>query len=173
MQDYDVTLKLLLQRSASLTMRAVTGAEIAKWLDVELPRVQNLRLDLLGETVDGGLIHVELQSANDPAIPIRMAEYALGIFRLLGRFPRQIVLYVGERKLRMDPELRGPGVLFQYQVIDIRMLDAGPLLTAPRWAIMYLRSWRDCGTIEKRCTGLCSASAGWEPRSGMPLWRNY
>src|ERR1035438_1629594 len=62
MQEYDVALKLLLQGSASLTMRALTGTAIAKWLDVELPKVQNLRLDLLGETVDGDLIHLELQS---------------------------------------------------------------------------------------------------------------
>ena len=88
MQAYDVALKLLLQGSAALTLRALTGTAVAKWLDVELPKVQNLRLDLLGETVDGGLVHVELQSSNDPAMPLRMAEYCLGVFRLFGRFPR-------------------------------------------------------------------------------------
>jgi hypothetical protein len=53
MQEYDVTLKLLLQGSASLTMRELTGTAIVMRLDVELPKVQNLRLDLLGETIDG------------------------------------------------------------------------------------------------------------------------
>jgi hypothetical protein len=38
-----------------------------------LPTVRNLRLDLLGETADGGLAHVELQSGNDAAMPLRMA----------------------------------------------------------------------------------------------------
>ena len=47
MQEYDVALKLLLQGSAKLTMRELTGTAIEKWLDVELPRVLNLRLDLL------------------------------------------------------------------------------------------------------------------------------
>jgi hypothetical protein len=42
MQEYDVALKLLLQGSASLTMRELTGTVVAKWLDVELPKVQNL-----------------------------------------------------------------------------------------------------------------------------------
>src|ERR1035441_1728195 len=112
MQEYDVALKLLLQGSASLTAAA-------KWLDVELPKVQNLRLDLLGETVDGGLVHVELQSGNDAAMPLRMAEYCLGIFRLFGRFPRQVVLYVGEPQLRMENELRGVDVLFRYGLIDM------------------------------------------------------
>jgi len=131
MQEYDVALKLLLQGPASLTMRELTGTAVAKWLDVELPKVQNLRLDLLGETIDGGLIHLELQSGNDDAMPLRMAEYCLGVFRLFGRFPRQVVLYVGEPPLRMQKELRGPDVLFEYRLIDIRMLDGDRLLESP------------------------------------------
>jgi hypothetical protein len=127
-QDYDVTLKLLLQGPASVTMRALAGTAVARWLDVELPKVQNRRLDLLGETVDGGLVHVELQSSHDASIPLRMAEYCLGVFRLFGRFPQQVVLSVGEPQLRMPSALRGPGVLFEYRLIDIRELDGNRLL---------------------------------------------
>jgi hypothetical protein len=97
MQEYDVALKLLLQSSATMVMRELTGTAVASWLDVELPKVQNVRnqrLDLLGETVDGDLVHLELQSGNDMAMPLRMAEYCLGVYRLYGRFPRQVVLYV-------------------------------------------------------------------------------
>ena len=90
--------------------------------------MQNLRLDLLGETVDGGLVHVELQSSNDAAMPLRMAEYCLCVFRLFGRFPRQVELYVREPQLRMESELRGPDVLFGYRPIDIRTLDGDRLL---------------------------------------------
>jgi hypothetical protein len=43
MQDYDVALKLLLQGSATLTMRELTGTAVAKWLDVELPRLRRAR----------------------------------------------------------------------------------------------------------------------------------
>jgi hypothetical protein len=56
-QEYDVTLKSVLRGSAKLTMRELTGTAVARWLDVELPKVQNaqnLRLDLLAETVDDG-----------------------------------------------------------------------------------------------------------------------
>jgi len=48
-------LKLLLKGSATLTVRELTGTVVVKWLDVELPKVQkvqNLRLDLLGQSVD-------------------------------------------------------------------------------------------------------------------------
>jgi len=72
MQEYDIALKMLLEGSAALTVHALTGTTVAKWLDVELPkvqRVQNLRLDLLGQTAGGQLIHIELQSGNDAAMP--------------------------------------------------------------------------------------------------------
>ena len=128
MQDYDVALKLLLQGSAQLTMRELTGSPIEKWLDVELPKVQNLRVDLLGETAAGGLVHLELQSANDGAMPLRMAEYCLSMFRLYRKFPRQVLLYVGEAPLRMASELRGDDVWFRYRAIDIRELDGERLL---------------------------------------------
>src|SRR5882672_9587270 len=128
MQEYDVALKLLLQGSARLTMRELTGTAIVKWLDVELPKVQNRRMDLLGETADGSMFHLELQSRNEAAIPLRMAEYSLGAFRLYGRFLEQIVLYVGEAPMRMETELRGPDVLFRYRAVDIRELDGDLLL---------------------------------------------
>jgi hypothetical protein len=128
MQKYDVTLKLLLQGQAKLTMLELAGGTVEKWLNVELPKVQNPRADLLGETADGGLVHVELQSGNEPAMPLRMAEYCLGVFRLFGKFPRQAVLYVGEAPLAMESELRGPNVWFRYRTIDIRDLDGERLL---------------------------------------------
>src|SRR5438093_11367483 len=76
MQEYDVALKLLLRGSAKLTMRELTGTAVENWIDVELPKVvQNTRVDLLGETADKSLVHLELQSGHDPDMTLRMAEY--------------------------------------------------------------------------------------------------
>jgi hypothetical protein len=119
---------VLLQGHARLTIGQLTGTVVAKWLDVELPKVQNLRLDLLGETVDRNLVHLELQSGNDSAMPLRMAEYCLGVFRLFGRFPRQVLLYVGEAPLRMATKLCGGGLSFDYEAVDIRSLNGDLLL---------------------------------------------
>jgi hypothetical protein len=128
MQEYDVALKVLLQGQARRTISELTGSGIARWLDVELPKVQNLRLDLLGGTVADDLIHLELQSGNDAGMPLRMAEYCLGVYRLFGRFPRQVLLYVGEAPLRMATKLSGGGLSFEYQAVDIRSLDGDQLL---------------------------------------------
>jgi len=53
-------------------------------------------VDLLGETEAGDLVHIGLQSSNDHKMPLRMAEYCLRVFRLFGKFPHQVLLYVGD-----------------------------------------------------------------------------
>jgi predicted transposase YdaD len=93
--------------------------------------MQNPRMDLLGEFTDGGLLHLELQSGNDSEMPLRMAEYALGVYRRFNRFPRQIVLYVGEPVLRMQPGLTGARFSFSYELRDLRDLDGDGLLSSP------------------------------------------
>jgi hypothetical protein len=40
-----------------------------------------------------------------------------------GRFPRQVLLYVGEAPLRMASELRSDNLWFRYRAIDIRELE--------------------------------------------------
>lgn len=101
---------------------------------MELPAVQQPRVDLLCRLANGELLHIELQSANDPQMPLRMAEYALHIYRIFGRFPRQIVLYVGDAKVTMPTKLRGSRFLFHYTLIDLRELSAEPFLNSPRIA---------------------------------------
>jgi hypothetical protein len=130
--EYDSTLKLLLQRHAERSLRELTGVDITRWLNVELPEIGNRRADLLGETDRGDLIHIELQNQNDIAMPLRMAEYCLRIYRTLRKFPRQIVLYVGKDRLRMKAELVGPRLSFHYDLIDVREMDGEALLASDR-----------------------------------------
>src|SRR5205807_9669039 len=103
MHEYDTVLKVLLQNSANSILERITGVRVARWFNVELPEVQQTRVDLLGESADEtqGLLHLELQSTNDPQLPLRMAEYSLRVYRRFERFPQQIVLYVGEAEMRM------------------------------------------------------------------------
>jgi hypothetical protein len=65
----------------------MTGAVSGRFLNVELPAVSQTRVDLLFETDDADpkgrrLIAMELQSTNDPQLPLRMAEYSAGLSRL-------------------------------------------------------------------------------------------
>jgi hypothetical protein len=70
MQEYDIALKLALG-SAEETMRELTGGAVCRWLNVELPEVRGSRVDLLGESDAGELVHIELQSSNDPPKAVR------------------------------------------------------------------------------------------------------
>src|SRR5580658_2722578 len=129
MHEYDMALKKILTRPGSMLLTALIGLPSLRWLNVEAPLVRNLRVDLLGESPDGGLVHIELQSRNEKDFPLRMGEYAFGVALRHGRLPRQVALYVGAEPLRMKNELAGPGWAFRFHLVDIRDLD-GELLLA-------------------------------------------
>jgi predicted transposase YdaD len=132
MHEYDVALKVLLQASTNSLLRQLTRLSVERWLNVEMPQVLSSRVDLLGVTSDDALLHIELQSTNDSDMALRMAEYSLRIYRQFKKFPKQIVLYVGEPKLRMNSRLTGPDSAFQYTLIDARDLDGAQLLASER-----------------------------------------
>lgn len=132
MHEYDTVLKTLLQNPQNSILERITGARIDHWLTAEFPEVKQTRGDLLGETADRRrIIALELQSTNDADLPLRMAEYAVSIYRLYQRLPEQFVLYVGRPKMRMKAELRGQDFHCRYQLIDIRTLDEEVLLASP------------------------------------------
>jgi len=132
MHEYDVAFKAILQQWVDLTIRELAGTTIARWLSVELPEVRNTRVDLLGETAGGELVHIELQSTNDSTMALRMAEYCLRVFRIFGRFPQQVLVYVGGAPVTMKTELRGPALSYSYRLVDMKDLDGERLLASPR-----------------------------------------
>jgi len=83
---------------------------------------------MIGETADGSLVQLELQSTNDADMALRMAEYALAVYRRFRKFPEQIVLYVGASPLAMPDVLAGHSLEFRCRVVDIRELDGEALL---------------------------------------------
>ena len=58
-------------------------------------------MDMVGETADGTIVQVELQSTNDSEMALRMAEYALVCLRALsGNFPLRSFCMWDERQLQ-------------------------------------------------------------------------
>ena len=128
MHEYDIALKSALRRLSGSVIRQLAGCRVVRWQNVELAAVKNPRADMLGEIEGGGLLHIELQSTNDAKMAGRMLEYAAAIYLQFGQIPRQMVLYVGSRKLRMKGELAGPQWTFQCRMVDIRQLDGDQLI---------------------------------------------
>ena len=126
--DYDAVLKLLLQASAFHALQLLLGDAVVRWVNQEVPEPRRLRADLVGETADGGIVHLEIQSTNSPQMGIRMLSYYGTISQKYGRYPRQFVIYVGREKLRMTGLLESPAVRFTYDILDLRTVDGGPFL---------------------------------------------
>jgi hypothetical protein len=101
---------------------------VAQWRNSALSRTREQRVDLLGETRTGALVHIELQSTNQAHMAFRMSDYAHAICAKFGRFPHQLVLYVGRGRMRMKGALVGPHIRYECPMLDIRELDTAPLL---------------------------------------------
>ncbi|MBL8174577.1 MAG: hypothetical protein JNK48_07905, partial [Bryobacterales bacterium] len=129
-QDYDVSLKLLFRRSKGVAIQRLLGDEVEEWLNVELPRVGNPRVDMLARTKGGGLCNLEVQSSNDSGMARRQAEYYLALHRLYGEHVRQVVLYIGPGPLTMGPHFLTPAMRFQFELVDVRQFDGETLLAS-------------------------------------------
>lgn len=127
-------MKLLFRNSPNVLFQELAGTSINTWLDTELPCVQNPRADLVGDAADGSIVHFELQSTNDPRMPIRMSGYCVDIRDIHGKLPRQFVIYIGKVPVAMETQLAGPDFLCRYTVVDLRELDGEKLLASPSLA---------------------------------------
>ena len=127
--DFDGALKDLFQRQPSLFLMKLTGGVAVKeFLNVELPRVPNRKVDLLLRLVDGTLLHIEFQSRNDRHMAIRMAEYYYWLVRKYDCAVRQIVIYTGDKRLTMKTRFDRDGNFHLFELIDLRDVSAAELL---------------------------------------------
>lgn len=120
MNEYDIALRSVLRRLTGSVLRDLTGFAVTRWHNAGLPAVQSRRPDMPGETADGTLVHIELQSTNQAGMALRMLEYAVAIHRQFRRFPQQVLLYVGQAPLRMKRDVAGPQLTFSCKMADIR-----------------------------------------------------
>jgi hypothetical protein len=120
----------VLSRLSGSTLASLTGFAIERWHCVGFPEVRALRADLIGETRARQIVQLELQSRNEADMLIRLAEYALAIYRRFRRWPAQIALYVGEAPLHMPSVVENEFFSFRCRMVDIRSLEAEPLLAS-------------------------------------------
>lgn len=130
--EFDGTLKEFFQQQPTRLLRELTGGvPVVEFLNVELPAVQERRLDLVLLLADGTLLHIELQSSNDRDMGLRMLEcYAL-LWRRYRKPVRQVVLYVGTARMRMARTFSTEAVRFVYGLRDVREWRAEELLASP------------------------------------------
>ncbi len=128
---FDTVLKTLFQSSRLLLLESLAGVPIREWINVELPKAQLNKLDLVAWLADGRLYHLELQSGNDPDMACRMLEYYFLLWKRYSVPPVQQMIYVGGRPMTMGAEIRHENLTFRYRIIDMRELDSEALLQSP------------------------------------------
>ncbi|MBL8233710.1 MAG: hypothetical protein JNL98_34755 [Bryobacterales bacterium] len=132
-QDYDVSLKLLFHHSHGVIATELFGGPVREWVNIELPKVNNPRVDLLARCADGSLRHVEVQTSNESDIARRQAEYYLGFHRLLGEHVEQVMLYASAAPLRMSNAFETPSMRYEFRLLNMREFDGEPLLASDDW----------------------------------------
>ncbi|KJR40766.1 Transposase (putative), YhgA-like protein [Candidatus Magnetoovum chiemensis] len=138
-QEYDITVKSLIKSAPNEFLKMLIGNKSVKFIDTELPTTKVRRPDLLMITEDGEIFHIELQSRNDIDIVIRMLEYFILVWIIYKKFPKQILLYIGDKRLTMKDRvmvesdlINDYSLVFKYKVIDIKDMDCHQLLKSDK-----------------------------------------
>jgi hypothetical protein len=127
--DFDGALKEVFQQDRPTLLRHLTrDLAVKEFLNIELPKVQERRVDLVLSLEDRSILHIEFQSTNDRNMAYRMVEYWPLIKRRFKRPLRQVVLFVGQARSAIVNRLEEDDLRFSYDVMDIREVDAGALM---------------------------------------------
>ena len=144
---YDRVLKDLFQRDHPSLLDVLTGGRrVREFLNVEFPKVEERRADLVALLDDGDIFHLEFQSHNDKNMAYRQGIYCLLIAQKYRRRVRQVVLYVGQPRMRMEDHLDLGDTKVGYHLVDIRGIDAQALLGSARPGDLSLAMLASGGT---------------------------
>ncbi len=102
-------------------------------LATEQPQISSRRADMLGRTEDGELHHVEFQSTNEAGFAWRMLSYLTYFRQAYAQRVHQLVLYTGKQLIRLQACIEEPRLSYSFPVIDLREMEAAPLLESEDW----------------------------------------
>ena len=125
---YDRTLRELFQDVPRTLIKLLVDKEIKEVLETSFPKVEERRVDLLTRLEDDTLFHLEIQSISDPLMPKRMLKHASLIYENYGEFPFQMVLYVGDRDIKIQNQIFEKNLRYNYETRDIREFDCSKLI---------------------------------------------
>ncbi|MEO1928206.1 MAG: hypothetical protein ABGX26_05905 [Nautiliaceae bacterium] len=126
--SYDKTLREIFSDVPVNLIKFLTNQEIKRPLNPSFPSIKERIADFLVELENGDIFHLEIQSVNDKTMPRRMLFYALLIEEKYKKFPIQVVLYVGNEKLRMQNFYKRKNLDYKYELFNIKNLDCNYLI---------------------------------------------
>jgi len=139
----DPVVKNLFEQDRPSLLETLAEIPVRQFLNVELTTVEKRVADLVALLEDGSILHIDFQSTNDKDMAYRMAVYGAMIAQKYRPTQiRQVVLYMGQARLKMEDHLNLGGLTVSYRVIDIReVLTAEDLLRSDNpgdWALALL-----------------------------------
>ncbi|MBF0344889.1 MAG: hypothetical protein HQL06_11740 [Nitrospirae bacterium] len=129
-QKFDIALKDIIKDVPRTFLKLLTGYDSGKFIDIQFPDIQLRQPDIVIEAPDGNIIHLEVQSTNEKIMLERMFLYAGFIYNQHKKLPIQIVLYVGNRPLKMANSVESDMIRYAYRLRDIREIDCSQLLVS-------------------------------------------
>ena len=160
---YDLVVKDLFQRDhPSLLDQLTAGVAVREVLSVDLARVEERRADLVLSLANGTILHIEFQSGNDKDKPYRMGIYCLLLGQKYRRPVTQVVLYLGQPRMRMEDRVDLGKTKSAYALVDIRAMDARKFMASGRPGDLVLAMLAGGGAekmleIVRRVSGLRGA----------------
>ncbi len=131
MSSKDITLKDIFEEVPHRLSKILAPAPIKELLPTNFPSTE-LRVDFLARLEDESILHMEFQSFNDTNMPWRMLRYYTAIAEKYKTYNiKQLLVYVGNEKLRMKSSLKLKNLVFRYEILDIRQIDCRVLLESP------------------------------------------
>ncbi|HEY3742637.1 MAG TPA: hypothetical protein VGL53_22465 [Bryobacteraceae bacterium] len=126
---YDLLLKLIFQEAMPGLLRVLGLPPVVDYLSVEFPKRTKAQPDLVVRLADGRILHIELQSKNDPRMEWRCLEYCQVISE---QWPGvelvQVVIYLGDSPLTMASGISRGGMHFHFEVLNLRDIEATAFL---------------------------------------------
>jgi len=161
---YDRSLRELFGEIPKTLIKLLVNQDIKEILDITFPKVEERKVDLLTRLEDDTLFHLEIQSIYDNTMPIRMLQYALLIYEKYKVFPKQLVLYVGEEKLKIKNNIKTKNLVYNYEVRDIREFDCSLLIESENIADNIIAILCDVKDMDKLLKKLNDRLKNYSPK---------
>ncbi|MGC8942253.1 MAG: hypothetical protein ACP5KF_06300 [Sulfurihydrogenibium sp.] len=130
----DLAIRDLFKEIPQGFLKTLTNKQATKFITISLTDV-DIRPDFVVELEDTNILHVEFQSFNDQSMPFRMLIYkALLKSKFKDKTISQVVLYIGEEKLRMANSIEDDGLKFWYKLVDVRDIPCQYLMESENLA---------------------------------------
>jgi hypothetical protein len=170
---YDRSLRELFGEIPKTLIKLLVNQEIKEILDITFPKVEERKVDLLTRLEDDTLFHLEIQSIYDKTMPERMLQYALLIYEKYKEFPKQLVLYVGEEKLKIKNNIKTKNLVYNYEVRDIREFDCSVLIESENIADNIIAILCDVKDMDKLLKKLNDRLKNFSPKKREDYLRKF